>query len=59
MAPSIYERCDDSNGEIGNTIASARGDFGAVAARAGQAPSALADRVFTAVCADDYGQATG
>ena len=56
IAPSIYERCDDSNGIIGSVIASARGDLGAIAAEAGQPVGALADRVFAAVCANDYGQ---
>lgn len=56
MAPSIYERCDDSNGVIGSVIASARDDLGAIAADAGQPVGASADRVFAAVCANDYGQ---
>lgn len=56
MAPSIYERCDDSNGAIGSVIASARDDLGAIAAEAGQPVGALVDRVFTAVCANDYCQ---
>ena len=56
MAPSIYERSDDSNGAIGSVIASARDDLGAIAAEAGQPVGALADRVFQAVCANDYGQ---
>lgn len=56
MAPSIYERCDDSNGAIGSVIASARDDLGAIAAEASQPVSALADRVFQAVCENDYGQ---
>jgi len=56
IAPSIYERCDDSNGIIGSVIASARNDLGAIAAEAGQPVGALADRVFAAVCANDYGQ---
>jgi hypothetical protein len=56
MAPSIYERCDDSNGTIGSVIASARYDLGAIAAEARQPVGALADRVFAAVCANDYGQ---
>ena len=56
MAPSIYERCDDSNGVIGSVIASARDDLGAIAAEAGQPVGALADRVFAAICANDYGQ---
>jgi hypothetical protein len=59
MAPSIYERCDDSRGEIGSVIEFARDDLGAVAAHAGQAAIALADRVFEAVCANDYGQFDG
>ncbi len=56
MAPSIYERCDDSNGAIGSVITSARDDLGAIAAEAGQPVGALADRVFAAVCANNYGQ---
>jgi len=56
IAPSIYDRCDDSNGAIGSVIASARDDLGAIAAEAGQPVSALADRVFAAVRANDYGQ---
>ena len=56
IAPSIYERCDDSNGAIGSVIASARDDLGAIAAKAGQPVGGLADRVFVAVCANDYGQ---
>ena len=56
MAPSIYERCDDSNGVIGGIITSVRDDLGAIAAGARQPVGALADRVFTAVCANDYGQ---
>ena len=56
MAPSIYERCDDSNGLIGSVVDFARDDLGAIAAEAGQSAGALADRVFTAVCANDYGQ---
>lgn len=56
MAPSIYERCDDSNGSVGSVVASARDDLGAIAAQAGQPVGALADRVFAAVCANDYGQ---
>jgi len=56
LAPSIYERCDDSSGAIGSVMASARDDLGAVAARAGQAVETLVDRVFAAVCANDYGQ---
>lgn len=59
VAPSIYERCDDSNGEIGSVIESARDDLGAIAAKAGQPVGALADRVFAAVCGNDHGQFDG
>jgi hypothetical protein len=59
MAPSIYERCDDGNGTIGNVIAIARTDLGAIGARAKLAPSTLADRVFEGVVANDYGQFDG
>lgn len=54
LAPSLYERCDDSSGVIGSVMASARDDLGAVAA--GQPVETLVDRVFAAVCANDYGQ---
>lgn len=59
MAPSIYERCDDSDGAIASVIASARDDLGAVAAGADQPVGVLADRVFAAVQANDYGQFDG
>ena len=59
MAPSIYERCDDSNGEVGSVIASARADLGAVVGHVGQGPITLADRVFEAVRVNDYGQFDG
>ena len=59
MAPSIYERCDDSNGAIGSVIEAARKDLGAVVAEAGQPVGTLASRVFAAVCANDYGQFDG
>jgi len=56
LAPSIYERCDDSNGAVGEIIAGTRGDLGAIAAQAQQDPRLLAERVFAAVRANDYGQ---
>ncbi|MEO5868031.1 MAG: DUF6880 family protein [Sphingomonas sp.] len=59
MAPSIYERCDDSNGTVGNVMAMARDDLGTVAAQAKLETSKLADRVFDAVCANDYAQFDG
>jgi len=59
MAPSIYERCDDSNGTIGNVVATALEDLGTVAGHATLAPARLTERVFAGVCANDYGQFDG
>ncbi|KUR75371.1 DUF6880 family protein [Novosphingobium sp. Fuku2-ISO-50] len=59
MAPSIYERCDDSNGTIGNVVAIALEDLGTVAGHAALVPARLSERVFAGVCANDYGQFDG
>ena len=56
MAPSIYARCDDSNGTIGAVFTLALTDLAAVADHAALVPSALADRVFQGVCANTHGQ---
>lgn len=59
IAPSIYERYDDSNGTISAVMAAALDELGAVASQAKLAPLKLADRVFAGVCANDYGQFDG
>lgn len=59
MAPSVYERCDDSNGTIGDIMDEALDNLGEVAPAANLAPDKLADRVFVAVCANDYAQFDG
>lgn len=59
MAPSIYERCDDSNGTVGDIMDQALDNLGEVALAANVAPDKLADRVFAAVCANDYAQFDG
>ena len=59
LAPSIYGRCDDSNGAIGAIITLARTDLGEVAAQAKLEPHDLAERVFVGVCSNDYGQFDG
>ena len=59
MAPSIYERCDDSNGTIGDIMDEALDNLGEVASPANVAADKLADRVFVAVCANDYAQFDG
>ena len=56
MAPSIYERCDDSNGTIGGVVGLALADLGVVADQTALAPATLAERVFQGVCANNYGQ---
>ena len=59
MAPSIYERCDDSNGKISGVMHLALNDLGAVTGQAKLEPCKLADRVFAGVCANDYAQFDG
>lgn len=59
LAPSVYERCDDSNGTIGDIISDAREDLGTIAARAKPDAPVLADRVFAGVQANDYAQFDG
>ena len=56
LAPSIYERCDDSSGEIGSIFALPVDDLGDVAVRARMAPASLAERVFKGFCDNGYGQ---
>jgi hypothetical protein len=59
IAPSIYERCDDSNGTIGNVISLALDDLGTIAGPAALEPGELVERVFQGVSANDYGQFDG
>ena len=59
MAPSIYERCDDSNGTIGDIMGEALDNLGEVARAANLAPEKLADRVFAGVFDNDYAQYDG
>ena len=59
MAPSIYERCDDSNGTISGVMGLVLNDLGTVAGQAKLEPHKLADRVFLGVCANDYAQFDG
>jgi hypothetical protein len=59
MAPSIYERCDDSNGTIGGVMAATLADLGAVAGQTKLAPRKLADRVFAGVATNEYAQFDG
>ena len=59
LAPSLYERCDDSSGTIGSVMTEALDDIGAIAVLAETDARTLADRVFAGVCANDYGQFDG
>ncbi len=56
LAPSIYERCDDSSGSVGDVFRSALDDLGEIAQAAKPAPDALAEQVFAALQENDYGQ---
>ena len=59
LAGSVYERCDDSNGEVGGVFDLACQDIGAIATEARPGPAGLADRVCDALLANDYGQYDG
>jgi len=59
LAPSIYERCDDSNGAIGSIMSQALHDLGLISVQARPDARTLANRVFASVCANDYGQFDG
>ncbi len=56
LAQSIYERCDDSSGIVGDVFHEACNDIGDVALKAKADAKALADQAFVALCANDYGQ---
>ncbi len=59
MAPSIYERCDDSNGTIGDIMDEALDNLGEVAAATNLDSEKLAERVFAGVCDNGYAQFDG
>lgn len=61
LAPSIYERCDDSSGNIGDVFYHACSQIGDVALKANIDPLVLAQRVFGAISDgnNDYGQFDG
>ncbi len=59
MAPSLYERCDDSNGTIGNIMDETLENLGEVVTAAKLPANALAERVFASACANDYAQFDG
>ncbi|QCO57523.1 hypothetical protein EOK75_17590 (plasmid) [Pseudorhodobacter turbinis] len=59
LAPSIYARVDDSRGEVGDVFRAARGQFTDIAPRAMPDPMALADRIWTALQDNSYGEWDG
>lgn len=59
LAPSVYDRCDDSNGDLGNVFRAARDQIGDLASQAAPPQDQLADRVFAALCDNGYGEWDG
>jgi Family of unknown function (DUF6880) len=59
IAPSIYERVNDSRGEVGDVFRDAIGHFEDIAPRAHLDVEALAERVWSAVRDNDYGEWDG
>ncbi len=59
LAPSIYERCDDSSGRIGDIFAEARADMQIVAQAAEPEPRGLAEKIFACLSDNGYGQYDG
>jgi hypothetical protein len=56
LAESVHERCDDSNGAVGDIFHGACRDLGPLTQAAKPDPIALADRVFAALNENGYGQ---
>jgi Family of unknown function (DUF6880) len=56
LAEAVHERCDDSNGVIGDVFRGACRDLGPLTHAAKPDPLALADRVFAALNENGYGQ---
>lgn len=59
LAPSVFERCDDSSGRIGDVFARARDDLSTVAQAAEPDPIALAEQVYASLIDNGYGQYDG
>ena len=55
LAEPVLNRVDDSSGSVGDVFRLACEELGAVAAKARPEPVALADRVFAALLANNYG----
>ncbi len=59
LADSVYERCDDSGGAVGNVFQAACEDLGGIARAAKTEPALLADRAFAAIFNNSYAQYDG
>lgn len=59
IAPSIYERVDDSKGDVGDVFRSAIEQFEDITPRAIVDPNALADRVWGAILGNGHGEWDG
>lgn len=56
VAPSVFERCDDSSGKMVEVFREACRNIGGVAPKTKADPANLADRAFEALIANGYGQ---
>ncbi|MEH6647254.1 DUF6880 family protein [Sulfitobacter sp.] len=59
LAPSVYERVDDSRGEVGDAFRAALAHFADIAPRALVGPIDLAERTWDALCDNIYGEFDG
>ena len=59
LAPSVYERVDDSRGDVGDVFRNARAQLEDIAPRAGLDPQTLALRVWEVVRDNGYGEFDG
>jgi len=55
LAEPVINRVDDSSGSVGDVFRSACEDLGTIAVKTSPDPVGLADQVFTALSANDYG----
>lgn len=56
LADSVYKRCDDSGGTVGNVFQAACADLGEIAHKAKTDPAQLADRAVEAITNNSYSQ---
>ncbi|MBV9841400.1 MAG: hypothetical protein JOY99_07710 [Sphingomonadaceae bacterium] len=59
LAETVFARCDDSNGYVGQLFHDAVAGLGPLAQRAGVEPIALANRAFEALQTNHYGEYDG